>query len=72
MKHGMRSTYQGGCRCEECREANRDYQRALYRRRRPPRRGIDRALLAEALREIAPFGLTDDCPLAPLRHREAA
>lgn len=32
--HGRRSTYVGGCRCDECRRANADYQWALGRRRR--------------------------------------
>lgn len=25
--HGTRSAYVGGCRCEPCQQANRDYQR---------------------------------------------
>lgn len=29
--HGRRATYQSGCRCEECRQAQADYQREFYR-----------------------------------------
>lgn len=31
-KHGRRSTYARGCRCEKCSEANRVYQRRYFRR----------------------------------------
>ena len=29
--HGTRSAYNGGCRCDECREAQREYQAMRYR-----------------------------------------
>lgn len=31
--HGKRGTYQAGCRCADCREANRLYQQAATARR---------------------------------------
>jgi hypothetical protein len=31
--HGLRSTYVDGCRCDECRKAERDYRRALRKRK---------------------------------------
>lgn len=31
--HGTRSRYTGGCRCDECRDANRAYAAAQHRRR---------------------------------------
>lgn len=41
MKHGTRSSYVAGCRCDPCRQANRDYARNLERRHRRDRYGID-------------------------------
>lgn len=32
--HGTRSKYTAGCRCDQCRDAESDYQRARYRRER--------------------------------------
>jgi lambda repressor-like predicted transcriptional regulator len=40
VKHGNRSSYVAGCRCEPCRQANRDYARNLERRHRRDRYGI--------------------------------
>jgi hypothetical protein len=34
LRHGNRTTYVRGCRCEECRAANRAYQHELNDRRR--------------------------------------
>jgi hypothetical protein len=31
-EHGTRSRYLRGCRCSDCRAANADYRRVLYRR----------------------------------------
>lgn len=31
-EHGVRATYQAGCRCEPCRNANREYERAYTAR----------------------------------------
>jgi hypothetical protein len=57
MRHGTVKSYTDGCRCESC--------RAAKRRSRPPRRQplVDRHLLAEALQDLFPLGLTDDCPV---------
>lgn len=32
--HGTKSGYSNGCRCDRCRVANRDYQRALRAKRK--------------------------------------
>lgn len=32
-EHGTRSRYNGGCRCDECRRANREYEAARMRRK---------------------------------------
>jgi hypothetical protein len=32
MTHGKASSYKNGCRCDACREANRDWQRAYMHR----------------------------------------
>ena len=32
-EHGTRSRYNGGCRCDECRRANREYEAARTRRK---------------------------------------
>lgn len=32
-EHGTRARYCAGCRCQECRRANREYNRANYRQR---------------------------------------
>lgn len=34
-KHGTRSRYVQGCKCERCKAANRRYQRGYMRGRRP-------------------------------------
>lgn len=34
VRHGKRSTYQKGCRCDRCRTANTDYNRRVDRRLR--------------------------------------
>jgi hypothetical protein len=33
-RHGVYATYSGGCRCVDCREANRLYQKGAQARRR--------------------------------------
>jgi hypothetical protein len=35
--HGIRATYVNGCRCPECRQAERDYRRAYRARKRQTR-----------------------------------
>lgn len=54
--HGSPQSYKDGCRCDECRWAM-----SRYNRDRPPSR---RDQLADALNELFPYGLTDDCPWA--------
>lgn len=61
-KHGTVNAYVNrGCRCEACRRAHSDYQRE-----RRPRRYSAYAERFDHLRdlliELAPDGLTDDCP----------
>ena len=41
MKHGNRSSYVAGCRCDACRQANTDYARQLERRHARHRYGIE-------------------------------
>lgn len=38
VPHGTRTRYNGGCRCEECSQAMRDYQNARYRANPQPMR----------------------------------
>lgn len=67
---GTRSSYTGGCRCNSCRGAWREYMRDYSRKRRAAKtsdaeyrgEGIHHQRLAEVLQEICPDGLTDDCP----------
>lgn len=33
-KHGTRAQYVDGCRCEDCRRANRQYQRIRYQQKK--------------------------------------
>lgn len=40
-KHGIRTTYVAGCRCDPCRQANTDYGRTWDRRRRRQSYGIE-------------------------------
>jgi hypothetical protein len=49
--------YAHGCRCDTCRAAKRRSRRPTFERA-----PVDRALLREALQEMFPLGLTDDCP----------
>ncbi|MFI2426554.1 hypothetical protein ACH5A7_21070 [Streptomyces sp. NPDC018955] len=42
-RHGRASTYKSGCRCTECREANRVYQAASNKRRAADPALADRA-----------------------------
>jgi hypothetical protein len=72
---GTQSGYRGGCRCDDCRRANRDYGREWYRRRRGVTgRATDsdgrNEAFGDLLHELFPFGLTDDCPAR--RQRVAA
>jgi hypothetical protein len=67
--HGTKRRYDTGCRCLDCGAANRTYQRT-YRERQTRLIAVNRPLLAEALNEMFPEGLTDDCPRA--RARQAA
>jgi hypothetical protein len=67
MIHGTLTAYRHGCRCEKCREANAAYQRAYRRPARTDRKSPALAPgrhpdLADLLHELAPMGLTDDCP----------
>jgi len=41
--HGLRATYQAGCRCDDCRQANREYARH-HDRRLPANRHLPRNL----------------------------
>lgn len=43
MAHGEPNTYKRGCRCRECREANRVYQAAASKRRSADPTLADRA-----------------------------
>jgi hypothetical protein len=63
MTHGTISAYHRGCRCKACEQAKRDQ---MSRNGRTRTIAYDRQLLGEALREIAPMGLTDDCPARAL------
>jgi len=57
-RHGTLAGYtHGRCRCEKCRRASRDYE---FSRR--SLRLFDREALRDLLLELAPDGLTDDCP----------
>jgi transposase len=59
---------------EKRRAYQREYQRSHPRDRVDIVRLLthqDRKLLAEALQEICPEGLTDDCPARRARHRTA-
>jgi hypothetical protein len=62
VPHGTASGYiYHRCRCTDCRRARRSY----YHWRRPAPTGridIDRDPLAQLLHELAPEGLTDQCP----------
>lgn len=54
IRHGMRSTYNRGCRCDACKDASRRYQAEL-RARTPQFRARGRALstaYGRALREL--------------------
>ena len=63
MIHGTYNAYvYHRCRCLRCKRANADYRRGL--------RGlaaVDHDALSDLLNELVPYGLTDDCPLAPLK-----
>lgn len=61
MIHGTYSTYHNHkCRCDKCKAAAAGYARARYQRNRPV--PFDRDAIADLLHELAPDGLTDDCP----------
>lgn len=63
MIHGTRSTYVNhGCRCDECKAANAARSRAIYHGERLAPLHADEARFADLLHELAPDGLTDDCP----------
>lgn len=48
MSHGLRSTYVKGCRCDDCRRANREYQAQLARRQAQARFNPEAAYLVDA------------------------
>lgn len=62
MRHGTTAMYyQGRCRCENCKRS----EHARARIRTDIVSSLSKAdfkLIAEALQEICPEGLTDDCP----------
>lgn len=68
IKHGTLTGYVNGCRCDPCADARRAYQRDYRARTRTarlagePRTTEARQWLADLLHELAPDGLTDDCP----------
>lgn len=63
MTHGTENAYKKhGCRCEACREANADAQRARRHAKGEHVIQVKREALAELLQELFPLGLTDDCP----------
>lgn len=65
MTHGTLRSYWGGCRCEDCTQANRDYMREYtVRRRGGDLIEVDRDALSDLLAELFPLGLTEDCPAA--------
>jgi hypothetical protein len=66
MNHGTVHAYRHHrCRCDQCTHANREYKRQ-WRERKRGGDTDDHALrhdaFADLLHELAPFGLTDDCP----------
>lgn len=52
-EHGTISRYNSGCRCDECRRANREYGREYYRKRKQADREADLAK-RRACREMYP------------------
>jgi hypothetical protein len=59
VTHGTISAYHRGCRCKPCQQAKSDQ---MSRNGRKHTTAYDRKAIGEALREIAPLGLTPDCP----------
>ena len=68
--HGLRATYAAGCRCDDCRRANREYARRNDRRlpanRHKPKRQIEFVPLEPLLARVQSYtghvvaDLTDD------------
>lgn len=63
-EHGTLHSYQRGCRCEACTEAQRLYMRNYYRRKRSRGRNVAPEVAFEAMRallvELFPNGLTTE------------
>lgn len=59
MNHGTISAFYHGCRCEPCKQAKSDQARRAGRTHTP---AYDRKAIREALLELCPTGLTDQCP----------
>jgi hypothetical protein len=59
MTHGTVSAYHRGCRCKACEQAKRDQMSRNGRTHTP---AYDRKAIGEALQELFPLGLTNDCP----------
>lgn len=62
-RHGRATTYKSGCRCGECREANRLYQAAANKRR-----AADPALADRAGHGRASTYINYACRCAPCRY----
>lgn len=53
VTHGLTSTYQGGCRCEPCKQAAAEH-RAYYRQKRAWMLAEDRLRLSMPMEEVEP------------------
>lgn len=60
------------CRCDECRAAMRDYQRARRDGLEWHSSDPDYEAMRDLLLELAPDGLTDDAPIRRARRKVAA
>lgn len=67
MTHGTLSAYnRHGCRCTACRAKKAAYDAERQKTRPRAASTVNRSLLREALMEMFPMGLTDDCPVRRL------